>query len=141
MNKKIIDRYFKVAHALKPKLQNGRSFHVTCIFEKSKILSIGVNDYSKEHRRHKFGEYKPTKGGSSYIAAIHSESSAIIKLGEENCSRYIFVNFRVDNNGKMANCKPCQNCFSLLNQVGFKDVWYFESGCYRNLSGERVINY
>ena len=129
MNKKTIDRYIEITRALKEKKQNGRSFHTTFIFNKSKLLSIGWNDYSKEHRRHKFGTYTPNKGSGNYVSGIHSESSAIIRLGEEDCSDYTFLNVRVDNNGEINIAKPCHNCFRLLQQVGFKRlIWTTREG-------------
>lgn len=124
MNKKIVNRYIEVARALKPKSQSGKSFHITCIFDKSKILSLGINDYKKEHRRHLFGSYKPTKGSGSYIPGIHSEMSALLKLGEEDCSKFTFLNIRIDNNFRPAMSKPCLNCQKILNQIGYKKIFY-----------------
>lgn len=125
MSPKKVARYVEIARALQPKYQNGRSFHVTCIFDKSKLLSIGVNDYRKIHPSRKFGVYSPTKAGSNYISGIHSEISSIMRLGEEDCSRFTFLNIRLDKNGNPALAKPCSNCFGVLkNQVGFKRIYY-----------------
>ena len=125
MNQRTVDRYVEIARALKSKHQNGRSFHVTCIFDKSKLLSLGFNNYAKEHPRHKYGVYEATKPGCNYVSGVHSEISSLLKLGEEDCSRYTFLNIRLDNNNKVALAKPCPNCFRVLkNQVGFKRIYY-----------------
>lgn len=125
MNQKIAKRYIEIAKAMKPKMQTGKSFHVTCIFDKSKLLSIATNDYSKEHRRHRFGKYHPLKGGSKgYTPGCHSEIAAILKLGEQDCSKYTFFNIRIGNNGEPSLSKPCSNCFRVLEMVGFKRIYY-----------------
>lgn len=125
MNQKLIDRYIEVARALQPKYQNGRFFHVTCIFDKNRLLSIGVNDYRKEHPRRKYGVYSPTKEGSYYRPSLHAEIKALLKLGEEDCSKFVFLNIRLNANGEPALAKPCQNCFGVLkNQVGYKRIYY-----------------
>ena len=129
MNKKTIDRYIEITRALKEKKQSGRSFHATFIFDKSKLLSIGWNDYLKEHRRHKFGAYTSKNKTGNYISGIHSESASIIKLGEQDCSNYTFLNIRIDNNGEVNIAKPCHNCMRLLEQVGFKRlIWTTKEG-------------
>lgn len=125
MSQKLVDRYVEIARALKSKHQSGRAFHITVIFDKRKVLAIGLNDYGKEHRRLKYGIFSPTKGGSGYKPSIHSELSAILKLGEEDCSNFTFLNVRIDNNNEPNLAKPCLNCFNILkNQVGFKKIIY-----------------
>jgi deoxycytidylate deaminase len=59
-----------------------------------------------------------------YRPCLHSEISALIKLGEQDCSRYTFVNVRIDNNNKISLAKPCQNCQRILDQVGYKRIIY-----------------
>jgi deoxycytidylate deaminase len=135
MNQKVVNRYIEIARALKPRHQSGRSFHLTCIFDKSKLLAMGFNNYAKEHPRHKFGVYSATKPGSNYVSGIHSEISSIIRLGEEDCSRYTFLNIRLDNNNNPALAKPCPNCFRVLrNQVGFKRIYYTTSDSFEVIS-------
>lgn len=124
MNQKLVDRYIEVARALRPKRQNGRSFHITCIFDKRKLLSIGVNDYTKDHPRHKYGVYLPTKPGFNYTSGIHSECRAIEKLVNTSYSKLKVLNIRIDNNGEVNLSKPCLNCEKLIKKLGFKRVFY-----------------
>jgi len=48
----------------------------------------------------------------------------LLKLGEEDLSRCVFVNVRIDQRGELALAKPCQNCERVLRQVGFKKLFY-----------------
>lgn len=122
----------EITRALKSSKQTGHSFHTTFAFRGNKLLSIGINNYNKQHPSHKFGQYRSTKGSGIYVPGIHSEVSALIKLGVEDCSDITFVNLRIDNNGKLANSKPCFNCTRVLNQIRYKNVWYFDGSKFLN---------
>ena len=120
-----------ITRALKPLSQTGKSFHTTFIYRGNKLLTIGVNNYSKLHPHHKYGVYAPRYNDGLYVSGIHSEISAIVKLGLEDCSAYTFINIRINNNNSVAISKPCKNCYSVLrNQVGFKAIWYFDGNSY-----------
>lgn len=122
---KIWAKCAEITKALKPQKQNGRSFHTTFIFHKSRILSIGHNDYRKMHPYHRMGKYVGYKTNPHlYQSALHSEISAILKLGEEDLRKYTVVNVRIDGNNNLALSKPCPNCERVLRQVGFKRLWY-----------------
>lgn len=119
------NRLESITRALKPKYQTGRSFHATFVFNKNKLICIANNDYSKLHPYHKFGVYKAATANDKYIAGIHSECAAVIKLGLEDCSHLTFVNTRINNHDQVAISKPCANCARLLNQIGYKHLWYY----------------
>jgi cytidine deaminase len=118
------DRCIEISKALKGKFQTGRAFHCTFAYKKNKLLAIGINNYSKTHPL--TSNYLPTKNNNRlYIPVIHSEVSAIIKIGVEDCSDITFVNVRIDNNNLPTMAKPCSNCFGLLrDQVGYKKIYY-----------------
>lgn len=122
-------RLEEITKALKPIHQSGKSFHVTAVYRKNKMLCIAHNNYNKEHPYYKFGEYTPIKGGK-YSAGIHSETAALIKLGFEDCSDLTFVNIRIDNNGNPAISKPCENCQRVLDQIGYKRIWFYDGERY-----------
>jgi hypothetical protein len=122
-------RLEEIAKALKPVHQSGKSFHVTVVYRKNKMLCIANNNYNKNHPYHKFGEYAATKGGD-YMAGIHSETAALIKLGLEDCSDLTFVNLRIDNNGNPAISRPCDNCQRVLDQIGYKKIWFYDGKQY-----------
>jgi len=123
-------RLEEIAKALKPVSQSGKNFHVTFVYNKNKLLCVANNDYRKRHPYHKFGEYLPEIKTDRYIPGIHSECAAIIKMGLEDCSHLTFVNLRIDNNGNPAISKPCNNCSRLLNQIGFKQIIFFDGEKY-----------
>lgn len=121
-------RLENISKALKPVHQNGRSFHVSFVYNKKKLVCIANNDYNKQHPYHRFGKYKSKYDDrqNEYVPGVHAECSALIKMGLEDCSHLTMVNIRVDNNNKPAISKPCSNCEALLRQVGIKKVWYFD---------------
>lgn len=122
---KTLEKCVEITKGLKPQKQNGRSFHATFIFDKKRLVSIGYNDYKKHHPYHKVGKYIGYKSNpENYQPCLHSEISAILKLGEEDLSRYSFVNVRIDGNNKIALAKPCPNCERVLRQTGFKKLFY-----------------
>lgn len=117
----------QLAKAMKPTKQSGRAYHVTFICKKRKVVAIGFNDFHRRHPARKWGEYNPTKNiDAEYEPCLHSEISAIIKCGQEDCSQYDFFNIRINNNGKIAPSKPCENCQRVLNQIGYNKVYYFD---------------
>lgn len=125
---KRLEKCIEIAASLRPHKQNGRSFHATFIFDKKRLISIGTNDYSKCHPYHKMGKYYGYKRNPEhYQPCLHSEISALLRLGEEDCSRYTFVNVRIDNNNKTTIAKPCLNCQRILDGVGYKAIFYSDS--------------
>ena len=107
-----------IAKALKPKCQRS-PFHVTFVHRKCKLLSIGINNKNKSHPNNI--KYKYQKG---HLIGLHSEMSAILKLGIDDCSNLTFHIVRIDNRLKLAFSKPCRGCQHLLRSVGFKKVFY-----------------
>jgi deoxycytidylate deaminase len=131
---KFLERCVEITKGLKPQKQNGRSFHTTFIFHKARILSIGYNDYKKLHPYHRLGKYVGYKTNpENYQPCLHSEISAILKLGEEDLSKYSFVNVRIDGKNNLALSKPCPNCERVLRQVGFKRLFYSSENGFEEL--------
>jgi len=130
------DRLESITRSLKPIHQNGRNFHATFVYRKNKLVCIAHNDYSKLHPYHKFGHYKSKYDDAEYAPGIHSECSALIKMGIEDCSDLTFINIRIDNRDNAAVSKPCVNCQGILNQVGFKKIWFFNGKEYVKYSKE-----
>jgi deoxycytidylate deaminase len=89
-------------------------------------LAIGVNNYDRVVYKIKYGKYK-VFGSKSYKPCFHSEISAILKLGKEDCSDIEFFNIRIDNNGNIVSSKPCANCMNMLRTMGFKRIYYTNS--------------
>jgi len=123
-------RLEEITRATKVGLQTGKSFHTTFVYRGNKMLCIAANNYNKAHRRHKYTEYKPNKPGANYQPCLHSEISALIRMGLEDCSDLTFVNIRIDNNSNPAISKPCPNCARVLKSVSYKNLWYYDGEQY-----------
>lgn len=125
-------RLESITAALKVTQQTGNSFHVTFVYHGSKLICIANNDCTKLHREHKFGKnygkYKVSK--EPYISGVHGEAAALIKLGLTDCSHLTFVNIRIKDDGTPGLSKPCPNCQRILDQVGYKRIWYYDGNNY-----------
>lgn len=125
-----VDRTIELARALKPTHQTGRAFHVTTLWSKSHLLSVGVNNYHRQHPAHRFMEYRSFKDFHrvDYQACLHSEISALLKLGEENLSGITLVNTRILNDGMIGMARPCPNCAKVLEQLACDNIFWTNNG-------------
>lgn len=90
----------------------------------SRLVGLGFNNYNKEHPRHKFGEYKPTRGDSkNYKASLHAETDLLRRLKHDPQDVSFYV-VRIDNNNQIALARSCQNCLSVLKKCGFRKIIY-----------------
>lgn len=106
--------------------------HFTFAFRKNKLLAIGINNHRKTHPKILKHKYK-TKSGRN--AGIHSELSAILKLQTEDCSDITFVNLRIRKDNLIGMAKPCGGCLSLLEQTGFKRLFFSDNrGIFQELT-------
>ncbi|MBC8409589.1 MAG: hypothetical protein H8E12_12830 [Rhodobacteraceae bacterium] len=87
-------------------------------------MSIVTNNYNKTHPITDRFNYRKEGNDKEYRPSIHSELSAWLKLGKEDCGDLTFVNIRVNNNEKLGMSKPCDGCKSLLDKVGYKNFYY-----------------
>ena len=103
-------------------ITGGRTFHLSAILNKSRVISIGINNYLKSHPRNKEFGYAPH-------ARLHAEMAACLRLGFTDCSGLSIVNLRIDRNGNLCNSKFCLGCSNLIKFLNFKDAYYStESG-------------
>lgn len=121
-----LNRFVDLTFALK-KMHNNkcRCKHFSFIANKNKILSVGINNPKKTHPRNLQYKYKGRYNNdiSNYVG-IHSEMSAIIRYGFEDCTNHILVNTRLNAANEIANSRPCAGCQNLLKQLNFKRVYY-----------------
>lgn len=117
-------RSVEIGRAIRDKNLTGRCFHLTVIFDKNKIISIGTNSYCKTHPKALKFQKDEIIDKKKYIPSIHSELSAVLKLGVEDCSKLTFFNIRIDNNNELNNSCPCSGCTKLLRQVGFRKFYF-----------------
>jgi tRNA(Arg) A34 adenosine deaminase TadA len=117
------DRLVEISKALKGKMQTGRAFHTTFVLSKSKVLTIGINDYTKTHPlTHEYTSRFANR--HDYIAGLHSEISAITKMGEVEFWDYDFVNVRIMNTGELGMSRPCHNCHAIVQKYGYNKFYY-----------------
>ena len=132
-----LDRYIDLTIALKDNCHNFkcRCKHFSFIIKKNKILSIGTNNPRKTHPRNLKYKYTSRENNDiSEFVGVHSELSAVLKFGFEDCTNFILVNTRVNAAGKIANSKPCKGCQNLIFQLNFKKVYYTnDSGDFEQL--------
>lgn len=107
-----------------------RTFHTTFIVKKNKIQKIGINTKKTHPANLKYNYYSNAGADLRTMVNIHSELSAILKYGKEDCSDCTFINVRIDRRGKINTSKPCRGCQDLLTKVGFKRMYF------TNLNGE-----
>jgi len=110
-------RLIDISYALREKTITGRTWHISFITNKSRILSIGVNNLSKTHPINKKYGYKPYQ-------KLHGEMVAALRLGLTSCSGLSITNIRIDRNGQLCNSKFCEGCSNLVKSLNFKSAYY-----------------
>ncbi len=112
------ERLIEIGYALKSKTYvGGRCFHLSGIFHRSKLLSLGVNEYNKTHT-------SMLKFGYSAMSGIHSELRGALKLGFDNCSGLTIINIRIDGRNNINNSCFCNACQKLVRYLGFKNAFF-----------------
>ena len=91
--------------------------HVAFIMKNKNVLCVGWNK-GKSHPAIYNHPYR------SMCNNIHAELDAVIKYGRTDCSDYTLVVMRVRKDGTLGNSKPCLGCQHVMQQVGFKSVYY-----------------
>lgn len=118
-------RVIEIARALKPSSYQYRCFHVTVAFHGARMLAINTNKPGKTHTINLRLPYRTKQGDSiSDQIGIHSEVAAILNMGLDDCSHINFYNVRIDRNDEINLSKPCGGCQFLLDQVGYKNIFY-----------------
>lgn len=101
-----------------------RCRHFSFILDKNHIISIGMNSPKTHPLNLKYNYVNKNNQNISDIVGTHSELSAVIKLGEEDCSGLTLVNTRINRNGELDFSAPCSGCKDMIKQLNFKNVFY-----------------
>lgn len=115
-------RCIEIAKALYDPLHPIRTFHVSFIVHKRKIITIGLN---KQKTDPKNLIHAPFEKG------VCSERDAITKFLNKSSidiNQCRLINVRVDRNQKINFSKPCKTCQNLLMQYNFKEVLFTDKG-------------
>jgi deoxycytidylate deaminase len=119
-----MQKYIEITKALMPEIISNKTFHATFILKKNRIQKIGLNSFKTHPANLRYNYFGKEGKDIRTMVGIHSELSAILKYGKEDCSDCVFLNVRIDKNGTPTMAKPCRGCQDLLIQVGFKKVYY-----------------
>ena len=120
----MFQKYIDFSKALMPEFFETRTFHTTFIVRKNKIQKIGINSYKTHPANLRYKYFGKDDVDIRSMVGVHSELSAILKYGKEDCSDCVFVNVRIDKKGNPTMSRPCKGCQDLLKQVGFKKMFY-----------------
>ena len=101
-----------------------RCRHFSFILDRNRIISIGMNSTKTHPMNLKYNYVNKNKESISNIVGTHAELNAVIKLGEEDCSRLTLVNTRINRNNLLDNSAPCSGCSDMIRQLSFKNVYY-----------------
>ena len=101
-----------------------RCRHFSFIVDRNRIVSIGMNNSKTHPKNLKYNYLNKNKEKISNIVGTHSELNAVIKLGEEDCSRLTLINTRINRNNLLDNSAPCHGCMDMIRQLNFNNVYY-----------------
>jgi len=122
--KAVFGKYIEITKALMYDNFKAKTFHTTFIIRKRRIQKIGINADKTHPANLKYNYFGRDGLDIRSMVNVHSELSAILKYGKEDCSDCIFVNVRIDKNMRPTMAKPCKGCQDMLSKVGFKKVFY-----------------
>ena len=101
-----------------------RCRHFSFILDRNRIISIGLNSPKTHPLNLKYNYVNKNNEKISNIVGTHSELSAVIKLGEEDCSGLTLVNTRINRNEELDFSSPCSGCLDMIKQLNFKNVYF-----------------
>lgn len=120
----MFDKYIEITKALMFDNFTAKTFHTTFILKKNRIQKIGINA-DKTHPANLKYDYCGKDGKDiRAMVGVHSELSAILKYGKDDCSDCVFINVRIDKNGNVTMAKPCRGCQDMLKQIKYKKLYY-----------------
>jgi len=101
-----------------------RCRHFSFILDRNRIISIGMNSTKTHPLNLKYNYINKNKEKISDIVGTHSELNAVIKLGEEDCSKLTLINTRINRNNMLDYSAPCSGCSDMIKQLNFKNVYF-----------------
>lgn len=125
---KIIEKSLRISNKIFPEYygQHKLPYHFAFIYRRTKLISMGVNRPTclcpktlYFGNRFNIDKYK------KYHYA-HAETDAIARCWGKTFldKNHQMVVLRLDKNRKLWDSKPCENCQAILDQIGFRRVWY-----------------
>ena len=101
-----------------------RCRHFSFIFNKNKLLSVGLNNPKTHPINLKYNYIDRENNKISEIVSTHSEVSAVIKLGAKYCDGLVIVNTRINRRNEIDYSFPCNGCMEMLKKLRFSKIIY-----------------
>jgi len=101
-----------------------RCRHFSFILDRNRIISIGMNSTKTHPLNLKYNYVNKDNKSISNIVGTHAELNAVIKLGEEDCSKLTLINTRINRNNMLDYSAPCSGCSDMIKQLNFKNVYF-----------------
>lgn len=101
-----------------------RCRHFSFIFDRNKLISMGVNSYKTHPINLKYNYINRKKEKIADVIGTHSEMSAVIKLGLNDCAGLTLVNIRINRKNELDYSFPCSGCKDMILKMGFNGVFY-----------------
>ena len=102
-----------------------RCKHFSFIYNKNKLVSIGINSPKTHPINLKYNYLNKQKDKISHIVGTHSEMSAVIKLGVDSCEEdLIMINTRINRKKEIDYSRPCNGCMEMLKELKFSKIFY-----------------
>ena len=120
-----LDRIIEITFALSGKRNTTqRCRHFSFICDRNRILSIGMNSPKTHPFNLKYNYINKQKHNIRNIVGTHSELSAVLKLGSDECRGLTIINTRVNRKNEIDFSHPCIGCMDMINKIGFKRLGY-----------------
>ena len=101
-----------------------RCRHFSFILDRNRIISIGMNSTKTHPLNLKYNYVNKDNKSISDIVGTHAELNAVIRLGEEDCSKLTLINTRINRNNILDYSAPCSGCSDMIKQLNFKNVYF-----------------
>jgi hypothetical protein len=124
-NKMNFDKVIEMSFALYGRHRHRqRCKHFSFIYDKNKLLSIGINSPKTHPLNLKYNYLNKQKNKISHIVGTHSELSAVIKMGFDCCEGLILVNTRINRKNEIDYSFPCNGCMEMIKELKFSKIFY-----------------
>lgn len=120
------NKLLEIAYAIYDPFHSIRSFHVSFLLRRSKILSIGINSARTHPVNLKNKKFNRDGKDISSEKLCCSELICINKSKNQNINygKCKMINVRITRENKLGLAAPCFSCQSLINHYKIKSVFF-----------------
>ena len=120
-----LDKIIEISYALAGKHSSKqRCRHFSFIFDRNRLVSIGMNSRKTHPMNLKFNYINKQKNSIRDFVGTHSELNAVVKLGDYDCRGLTIVNTRINRKNEIDFSRPCNGCMDMIKKLGFKRMVY-----------------